>query len=130
MFNLRKIAMSAPRALIGPTLESPAAPQGGSWKSPIMVPLAALQRFCPRAVRHIRLRRSGEERIEYLIRALSRDPLRWPASIPPLEVALAPDGSARLMDGNHRLIAARQLVLPGVPVAFLLVPARDDRFVD
>jgi ParB-like chromosome segregation protein Spo0J len=46
-----------------------------------------------------------------------------------MEIAVSRKGGARLMDGNHRLIVAREVGLSTVPVAFLIVPYRDDRFI-
>jgi hypothetical protein len=42
-------------------------------------------------------------------------------SLPPLELGVCRDGSAWIVDGNHRLIDARQAGLASVPVTFTFV---------
>lgn len=41
--------------------------------------------------------------------------------LPPIELSVYPDGSAWVVDGNHRLAAARKLGLASVPVTFTFV---------
>lgn len=40
---------------------------------------------------------------------------------PPIELAVYKDGSAWIVDGNHRLSAARRLKLATIPVIFTFV---------
>ena len=42
-------------------------------------------------------------------------------SLPPVELGVFQDGSAWIVDGNHRLADARQARLPSVPVVFTFV---------
>jgi len=41
--------------------------------------------------------------------------------LPPLELGIYQDGSAWIVDGNHRLIDALQAGLPSIPVTFTFV---------
>lgn len=41
--------------------------------------------------------------------------------LPPVELGVFKDGSAWIVDGNHRLIDARKAQLPSVPVTFTFV---------
>lgn len=41
--------------------------------------------------------------------------------LPPIELSVYPDGSAWIVDGNHRLIEARQAKLPSLQVTFTFV---------
>lgn len=43
--------------------------------------------------------------------------------LPPVELSVYPDGTAWIVDGNHRLVAARKLGLASVPVTFTFVGA-------
>jgi hypothetical protein len=122
------IARAAQTTLFGPALESPRAPAGGTWKEPTSVPLGLLDRFSPRTMSHLRRRLSGQERLD-MVREILRPGRPWPSQLDPMEIAVSRKGGARLMDGNHRLIVAREVGLSTVPVAFLIVPYRDDRFI-
>jgi hypothetical protein len=42
-------------------------------------------------------------------------------SLPSIELGVFRDGSAWIVDGNHRLVDARQAQLPSVPVVFTFV---------
>ncbi len=41
--------------------------------------------------------------------------------LPPIELGVFKDGSAWIVDGNHRLIDARSARLPSIPVTFTFV---------
>lgn len=118
--ELLSIALSAPRSVVGPQTDSPRAGARESWTRIVPVPLRLLASIPARATRHLQRRVSGEERL---------DSLRMMRVHPPIEIAVAPDGRVRLMDGNHRLIVARERGAAAVDVAFLLTPKSDDRYV-
>lgn len=118
--SLYAFALTRPKAVIGPSLDSPRAGPRASWRYPTPVPLTMLSAIPARASIHLARRMTGAERL---------DSLRRLRVLPPIEVAVAPDGKVRLLDGNHRLIVARERGDESIDVAFLVVDKSDDRFV-
>lgn len=117
--SLLRAAMSAPPSILGPALDSPRAGAGQQWKHAVSVSVGALAGMRVRSLPHMARGVTGSERLASLRR------LRV---LPPIEIAIAPDGKMRLLDGNHRLIVARERGDESIRVAFLMVPKSDDRF--
>lgn len=87
-----------------------AAKLGTYWTIPVDVPLTALGTLRPVM--------QSKARLSSIIAAL-----RAGKPLPPVELGVFRDGSAWLVDGNHRLIAARKERLATLPVTFTFVGA-------
>lgn len=83
---------------------------GTYWTVPVEVPLQDLA--------HIQAVVQSKARLADIRRARERD-----VPLPPIEVSVFRDGSAWLVDGNHRLADARRAHLPSIPVTFTFVGA-------
>jgi hypothetical protein len=83
---------------------------GSYWTIEVEVPLSELADLRPVAQTAARLKSVTVARKEgkYL---------------PPVELGVFKDGTAWIVDGNHRLIDARKAHLPSVPVTFTFVGA-------
>lgn len=83
---------------------------GTYWTIPVDVPLRNLSGLRPVV--------QSKTRLASVLTAL-----RSGVELPPIEVAVYRDGSAWIVDGNHRLIATRRLRLSTIPVTFTFVGA-------
>lgn len=81
---------------------------GTYWTVPVEVPLSELTELHPvmQSRQRVASVRAG--------RLAGKD-------LPPIELSVYPDGSAWIVDGNHRLIEARQAKLPSLQVTFTFV---------
>lgn len=81
---------------------------GSYWTAPVDLRLADLSSLRPI--------KQSEERVRSI--QLAR---KAGVALPPIELGVFRDGSAWIVDGNHRLIHARKVGLPSVPVVFTFV---------
>lgn len=83
---------------------------GSYWTIQVDVPLADLGQLRPVLQSKARLKSV-------------RDARERGMDLPPVEIAVYRDGSAWIVDGNHRLIDARQAGMSSIPVVFTFVGA-------
>ena len=81
---------------------------GSYWTIPVAVPLAELAALRPVVASKARLASVARARQDGV-------------ALPPIEVGVFPQGGAWIVDGNHRLVDARQARLAAVPVVFTFV---------
>ena len=81
---------------------------GSYWTTEVDVPREELAVLSPVVQSRTRLRDVANAR-------------RSGCSLPPIELGVFRDDSAWIVDGNHRLVDARQAQLPSVPVVFTFV---------
>lgn len=81
---------------------------GTYWTLPVVVPLNELSSL--RAVNQ------NKHRVASIVQAIADE-----KQLPPIEIGVFKDGSAWIVDGNHRLLAARRLKQPSVDVVFTFV---------
>ena len=93
-FLFRKYSHAEPDKARAPKNEVPFPMRhmvGDFWTLPIDVPVAELQMVKATAISTVRLRS-----------------IKSAAAVPPIEIAVSESGHAELLDGNHRLVAARK----------------------
>lgn len=81
---------------------------GTYWTEPVEVPVSELASLRPVLQSKSRLKSVANARLEGV-------------DLPPIEIGVFRDGSGWIVDGNHRLIDARQAGLYSVPVIFTFV---------
>ena len=82
---------------------------GSFWTLPVDVPLTALRGLGAHAIDRNRLHSV-------------RSAYRAGVELPPIEIAITPDGqNGWLIDGHHRLVAARRRRDPSIDVIFTVI---------
>ena len=82
---------------------------GTFWTRPVRVPLASLEGLDAKAISRERLRSV-------------RSATHAGRELPPIEIAISPDGrSGWMVDGNHRLVAARRRGDRTITVVFTII---------
>jgi hypothetical protein len=83
---------------------------GSWWTVPVFVPLAELAGLRAVVMDRNRMTSVRQARLDGV-------------GLPPIEVSVHPDGSAWIVDGNHRLVDARRSRQPGIWATFTFVGA-------
>lgn len=89
---------------------------GDYWTVPVVVPLESLSGLRATAIDKARLRSVQQAR---------REGVR----LPPIEIGVFQNGSGWIVDGNHRLVAARRAKDDAIEVVFTFVPDVNPRHV-
>jgi hypothetical protein len=89
---------------------------GDYWTVPVVAPLESLNSLRATAIDKARLRSVQQAR---------REGVR----LPPIEIGVFQNGSGWIVDGNHRLVAARRAEDDAIEVVFTFVPDANPRHV-